>query len=748
MALLPSTEVIPTDEQLATGDHRNADGPAQQDQQEGDQKLSTPEQAAELLSKYWAANKDTAELWTVLGDKSREFHDALTRKGFYALYRMIYSMFFGMTPTTNEYDYSTHTVSFAGEDGEEVELNINEIRSFCDQVVTMVTGTRPAFQAVATNNDYQTMSQVMSSDAVVQYFYANAFNEMKERAVVDREVRYGKAFSHLQWDVDGGRTVKVKQPPISKPGIGDLPQPDVEQKTGNIRITAKYHWDVVCEPYKSEYEDHLWRLVSEDDIDKWEAMARFPLYADAISESSHPGDPYETHKPGWDPSAKLSSDACSVRVFYHARASALPNGRHVVFINNVAVYDDDLPIEEIPVYPLISCEMDRTCFGVSDIWNLIPAEQMMNAALSDMATNIDAFGRPPLALTEGTDIDLDSLANGQTLLFVPPNAQMPQAVKFPTIPDVTPHMIKMMREFKMSSVGSNAVARGDTSSEITSGAHAALYSQQAVQNQSPRQLGLDLFRERLANGCLKLLQRFGEHPQLVAIVGVDERPYMEEFKADQWNGIQRVTMKTVNPALRTVAGRMQVVEMLRDWPGQPLKDPQRIVDLIVTGQMKPLLDPMRVVELAARYENEMLLQGPPTQQIPGEPDPVTGVPSQDEVVQNVRALVTDNVATHIIAHLEVLYSPMARKNPAVRNAVMVHIQEHMRVARMSDPMLAQIVGNPPPETGMQPPDKGDDGSGPNQKDVKNAVNAAKSPTGEDDSKGAMLPKPAQPPTGA
>lgn len=744
MQLPQSLEVEPDAQQLAEGDFRQ--NGEQDAESESEDQLSTAEEAAELLKQYWAAEKDGPTLWKTLRDKSGDYHDVLTRRGFYAVYRLLFSMFYGMTPSTAEWDYSSHTVSFAGEDGEEVELNINEIRSFVDQITTMVTQTRPAFQAVATNSDYQTMSQVMSSDMVVQYFYANAYNEMKERAVVDREVRYGKAFSHLQWDVDGGRKVEVPQPDLQTPQ-GPIKRDPVTEKSGNIRVTSKYLWDVVSEPYKSEYEEHVWRLVKEEDMDKWEAMARFPMYAQQISDSKNPGDPWESFKPGWDPSKKISEDACSVHVFYHAQTGALPNGRHVIFINDVMVYSEDLPIEEIPVYALISCEMDQTCFGVSDIWNLIPAEQMMNAALSDMATNIDAFGRPPLAMTEGTDIDLDSLANGQTVLFVPPNAILPQAVKFPSIPEVTPRMVEMMREFKMSSVGSNAVARGDTSSDITSGAHAALYSQQAVQNQSPRQLSLDLHRERIANGMLKLLQKFGKHPQIVAICGVDERPYMEEFKSDQWSGIQRVTMKTVNPALRTVAGRLQIVEMLRDWPGQPLKDPQRIIELITTGQMKPLIDPMRIVELSARWENERLLEGPPTQEVPGEPDPTTGVPAMETVVPDIRALVTDNVATHIIAHLEVLYSPMARKNPAVREAVMTHIQEHMRVARMSDPMLSQILGNPAPDTGMQPSEPGANGSGPSDKDVKGAVNAASKP-GEDDSKGAGIPKPAQPPAGA
>jgi hypothetical protein len=739
-------EIEPTAQQLAEGDFTGPLGGEGQPDGETDEEFSTAEEAAELIQQYWAA-KEPEEVWKSCQAFAEEFHEALNRRGFYAVGRLLYSMFYGMTPQAGgEFDYTTNTVSFAGEDGEQVELNINELRSFTDQIVTMVTKTRPAFQAVATNTDYQTLSQVQSSDTVVQYFYANAYNEFKERSTVDKEVRYGKSYSVVQWDSDGGRMIEVPQT-VDAPDVGALPAKPTKEKTGDIRIASKYFWDVVCDPYRSETEEHLWRFVREDDVDKWEAMARWPLYAQRISDSKNPGDQWESFKPGWDPSAKKSPDACARHTFYHAQTAALPAGRKITFINDVPVEAVDLPIDEIPVYPFISCEMDRTCFGVSDLWNIVPAEMMMNACLSDMATNIDAFGRPPLVMTEGTDIDLDSLANGQTVLFKPPGTDDPAPVKFPAVPDITARMVEIMRALKMSVSGSNAVARGDTSSNITSGAHAALYSQTAVENQNPRQLALDLHRERVANGILKLLKKFGKHPQLVAIAGVNERPYMDEFSSDQWEGIQRVTMKTVNPALRTVAGRLQIVEMLRDWPGQPLQDPQRIIDLISTGQMAPLFDPVRVVELAVRAENEFLLQGPPVQQIPGAPDPMTGMPGMPEmVIEQCRALVTDNVAKHIIAHLEVLYSPAAKKNPAIKEAVMTHIQEHMRVARMSDPMLASIIGNPDPMMGLTPEQPGNDGSGPSDKDVKGAVSATK-PPGEDDSKGGGIPKPADAPAG-
>src|SRR6202008_1974623 len=132
-------------------------------------------------------------------------------------------------------------------------------------------------------------------------------------------------------------------------------------------------------------------------------------------------------------------------------------------------------------------------------------------------------------------------------------------------------------------------------------------------------------------------------------------------------GVQRVVIKTANPLLRTTAGRIQVCEMLRDWPGAPLSDPTAIVELLTSGTMKPMYASTRSLELRIRRENELLAAGPPTQDVPsgeidpmtGQPavDPVTGQPKTKKTVPTVPVLATDHATKHIIGHLEVLSSP-------------------------------------------------------------------------------------------
>lgn len=717
---------------------------------------STEAEAKEFLAKYWAAEQDPEALWTTLVDKEREFMDAFNRRGFFNVTRLSYSTYFGTSNTGSAYgNWQTQSLSYGGENGELVEFSVNEYRSFIDQILTMVCKNRPAFQAQAINTDFKSLAQVESSDTLVKYYYDEVFGERKEREVVRIEELYGKAYSHVSWDPDGGNIVEFDEQIPSGHGPITVKK---QGRAGKMNITRCYPWDVICEPYRSEHDAHIWRLIIEPRRSKVEMQARFPLFAKQIEESELVPSLYEYSIPGSDPLAQEAEGLASIRVFYHERTMALPEGRYCIYVNSVRVSDEALPIESIPLVPYFSCELHGTSFGISDLWNLIPIEQIQNQVMSDIATNLESFGRPSLALVEGSDVDIDALANGQKIVFVPPGKDnVPQPIKFPEMPAMSLKAVELFRTLRQSISGLNAIARGDTSTNVTSGAHAALYSQIAVEAQSDRALALDLHRERIGNLIVMFLKQFAKHPQLVAVAGLDERAYLQYFQAKDYSGIQRVKIVTANPMMKTQAGRLQLVDLLKNFPGMPFKDPQQIVELVTSGQFKPLISSTRTAELRIRAENEKLLMGPPVTQIPGPPDPMTGQPSQVSTVDTVPVLATDNATAHIFGHLEVLNGPAAMNDPTISGAVLTHILQHIQQSRSGDAYLAGLIGNPPPEQMVAPgmpaqqqPQMGGDQAatkgGPSETTVKRAGEASTPPDERDDSVSA-LPTPSEPPAG-
>lgn len=742
---------------LKEADHTANEAPPEPLNQED---FADAEEVKQYLNEYWAAEKDPKKLWATLADKEQEFFDAFARRGMFNITRLSFSQYFGTTTSTGVIgQWQTQSIAYGGENQELIEFSVNEYRSFVDQIINMACKNRPAFQAQAVNTDYKSLAQIEASDTMVTYFYEDSYGERKEREVVKIESLYGKSYTHITWDPDDGEIIEYTDQIPSEYGPVTVQK---KGRAGKLIINRHYPWDVVCEPYRSEHDDHLWREIIMPKRAKVEMQARWPLYAKQIEQSTLVPSLYEYSIPGSDPMQQEPEGLAAVRIFYHAKTMALPEGRWCIFVNDVLVQDAPLPIDVIPVIPYMSCELHGTSFGISDLWNLIPLEQMQNQVMSDMATNLEAFGRPPLALVEGSDIDIDALANGQKIVFVPPGKDFePKPIKFPEMPAFTLKAIDLFRHYKQSLSGLNAIARGDTSTNITSGAHAALYSQIAVEAQSDRQLALDLHRERNGNVIIEYLKKWAKHPQLVAVAGIDERSYMQYFQSKDWDGIHRVKIKTANPMLKTQSGRIQLVDLLKDFPGEPFKDPQQIIELIVSGQFKPMYSTTRTAEMRIRMENEKLLQSPQVQELPGQVDPNTGLlgPSQKSVPA-VPVLITDNATAHIFGHLEVLNSPAAMNDPNILGAVLAHIAQHVDMARNGDGYLAQLINNPPPAQAGAPvqppggaphpnggPQPGTSGRGPSQSAVGQALKATASPDTADDSV-SSLPKPATPPPNA
>lgn len=713
---------------------------------------SEVEDVATILSGYWA-NKDGDELYGILRQKEEEFYTAAERRGLVPMCRTSYAQYYGLSNSSNSGPsggFESQTISFEGENGELLAITINEFRSYCDQIFNMTTKNRPSFEAQAVNTDADSLSGVEAANQYLQYYFEQTYGERKEHEVVKIEGLHGKGWTHIEWDPDGGPDVQIDTQVPGPPEAGGAPLTAKETvKSGEFIISALPWWRVIAEPYRSEFDIHLWRMVVFT-RSKWEMIARYPIKAKEIEGAGYEGSSREFAFPGSDPARRDSDDMLTCRIFYHARSGAVPRGRKVLFVGSVMVADEDLPIDDIPLIDLMSCELQGTSFGMSDLWNLIPLNQLKAQIMSDVATNIEAFGRPPLVLTEGSDIDLDALANGQKVVFKPRDTDDPAPMKFPQIPDVTFKVFDLLRTLEQSISGLNAVFRGEPQSNITSGAMAALFDNRAIENQSPRQAALDLMRERIGNVLLQYLKRYATHPQLVAIAGEDERGYIESFTKEDLAGVHRVVVKTANPMLRSQAGRMQLAEILRQWPGQPISDPAQIIALITTGQWKPMYQETRASQLHIKTENEELMKGPPIQQVEQPPDPLTGMPTPPkQVVSTVAAVATENARDHIMGHLEVYYSPLAQRNPAVKDACMAHILDHVDVARNNDPYLAQILGLPAPQSAMQPAQDPNQGKpGQDQGPGASPSSDASSPDQTDDSFGAQVPKPAKPPAQA
>jgi hypothetical protein len=423
-------------------------------------------------------------------------------------------------------------------------------------------------------------------------------------------------------------------------------------------------------------------------------------------------------------------DKVTVEHFYHARTSAMPDGRYAVFAGDVLLMDGPLPEETIPLDPFCPGHHIGTSLGYADSWDLLPIAQMVDELLSSTATNLANFGRQTIWTPNGTDLDIKSLANGSRWLQTS-TEQKPETILLAAVPEPIKWFLGLLGEKEQSLSGLNSVVRGQPSANITSGQMAALFHSIAIEFNGALQFSVDEHRTRVANRLLSLVKRYAKGPFLVQVAGEDERSYMASFDVDKLSGFDRVVMKTVNPMSRSVPGRLEIFDRIIKLPTH---ERARATELIRTGVWKDATDIAAKRAMRIQWENEEMLAG----RVP----PV---------------LMTDNreMQAELLEHLKLLDSPATRgDDPTVAQAVRKHCEEHWAAWRSTPPdvcaslgiplhpMMAQMMGM----SGMGGKPDNDNGKPPVSGKPSN--DNGRESRARDEATGVALPKPAEPPPGS
>lgn len=742
---------------------------------EGEARLSASLEVAEMEAQaaieirrgYWAA-KPGREVIAELRKKEEAFVAAAEARGFINMSRIQRAQYYGMDPAgMNSGIGDTQQIGFDGEDGEQVRFRIGETRSFAKQLFTMALAQRPAFQAIAANTDYDALAQVETGDQVVTYFYNAKYGEKKERAALERAGLFGLAWTVLAWDREAGKPMPPPADPMPAtpaapaPGgeqaadpaaaapaidpstvINKQPAPVKPQRTGDMFIRVKPWWQCFHEPLVEDFDDHLWWGFRER-RSRWELMKTFPDHVDALRKAQS-SDSIAQRFSGLE-EIDQNDDMLWVRHWFHVDCGSLESGRYLIYVNGVddplnepaAPSDVDptrapwVPIQYndgLPCVPMRPDDFIGTAFGYSNVWDMCSINQMLDQIVSDCASNISTFGRQTIVTEEGTEWNLQAIADGHRWLTKPANAKNPEALMYAAVPEASKWFLEYLESKFQSLSGLNSVVRGDPSKNISSGTMAALFHSIAIEFNSALQAAIDDHRERVANKILSMLKQFAEAPLVAEIAGIDERPYLQSFKRDSLLGLDKVVIKTANPMMRTQAGRTEIAQMLlqlKDAEGRSLiQTPEQLIEVLVSGQLKPLYKGPRGKLLRIAWENEELVRLGTTPVSPantnakpwveevvppplGLPPPPPGSPPKTiKYVPGVRAMVYDDPEKHINEHLTLLSSRQAAQNAQLVGTVLAHIDDHMRVWREMDPALAAMLKIPPPPQPAMLPNPG------------------------------------------
>lgn len=576
---------------------------------------------------YWAMwlGKDLAQ---ALDDKQRAYFETARNRGLIAFWIIAYAAHHGLTPQDLR-DFATQQIGFEGNELEMLRFHINVTRSYARHTSIMALGEKPAFKAMVVNSDHKSQVKAELADKIVNSLYQR-YSEDRDGEVAESDGVFGMGGTHYRWDFKGGDQVKVPVPvmePVTDPQtgmpvIGDDGKPAQQQrinpktgaplthnvpaKSGAPVVTTVYPWCLVQETRQSG--EPLWNLVRSTES-KWNLTAEYPDKRDAILALTTASDMYDFGQLFRLEELEFANkDLITVKHFYHARCTALEEGRYVVMVGDIVLWDGPCPTKSgLPIATMRSSTFIETTFGYCDGWDGLAISQALNQVNSDELTNYANYGRQSVAYEKGTNVTYNGLVKG-TAFEVPAGTggRMPVALQMTAIPATLPNLKQYLHTQLDHIYGSNPTARGEPEANVRSGEMAALLDSIALRYQSYRQQAARKFRIRGATIILDMIERYGETPFLVDITGVEDRSYVAEFTKDDLSGVERITMDVVSPLMQSISGRWQMYSLLKDLPPE-----QRAAayELIATGDTSLFVRKDRTSEMQVRRENEDLVTG-------------------------------------------------------------------------------------------------------------------------------------------
>ena len=654
--------------------------------------------------KYFAA-KEAKETADTLLSRANAWYNELDSNGYLDKVKTMWAAYHGAYFS----DFNGgHSLSFSGEQGELVNLAVNHIHNFATIMVNMVTATRPAMQAKATNTDHKSLIQTKLANSLLEYYMREKRLEQYLRLATIYAVVLGSGYIKLEWNATSGEIydyiddeyemetdketgeTSVKMDEDGEPIVKREGAPIYE---GDVDFMNMSPFDVVFDVSRED-QKHDW-VLCRTFKNRFDLIAKYPeLETEILAVSTKD----ELKNNYIDTFMFDQTDLIAIYEFYHRETEAMPDGRYLLFVSPSAVLiDSPMPYRRLPVYRVSDGEILGTPFGYTPLFDVLPIQDAINSLYSTVLTNQNAFGVQNILVPRGADVSISELAGG--LNIVEANMQFGE-IKPMNLTQTPPEIFNFIDKLESAAEtisGMNSVARGNPEASLKSGSALALVQSQALQYISGLQQSYVQLIEDVGTGLLTMLRDFAEVPRVAMIVGIKDRSKLKEFTGDDLSNVNRVMVDIGNPLARTTAGRVEMAEQMLQMG--IIKNPEQYEMVLTTGKLDVMTEDTMSELFLIRKENESLIEN-----------------------KEILVAITDDHAKHIREHKSVIADPDLRMDADLLQRTTHHIQEHIEALRSVDPDLLAIIGeqplgprggNPANQPGQQgPPDASMQGQAP------------------------------------
>lgn len=615
-----------------------------------------------MSDKYFASEEEVSKTVSVLKKKADDWFNGLENYRYLDKIRRSWNSYHG-----NFYEDS-HSVNFGGERGELTNIAINHYRNIAEHIKTMITASRPAFQAKAVNTDVQSQDQTYLANGLLEYYMRDKRLEVYLKRAVEYAIVMGSGFIKMEWNATSGKIYDYIEPVADQ--FGNTPDKGFPIYEGDVEFKNLSPLDVVFDGTKETSQEHDW-VLTRTFKNKFDLAAKYPEMAEKITAMKSKSDlnKYRVSIAAYDETSDVP-----VYEFFHKRTESMPNGRYVMYLDEeVILFDSPMPYRKLPVYRISPADILGTPYGYSSMFDLLPIQDSVNSLYSVVLTNQNAFGVQSILNPKGNDVRVNQLDGGMNFIEYNPivaggMSGKPESLNLTNTPAEIFNFIQMLEKAMETVSGINSVVRGNPEASLKSGNALALVQSQALQFVSGLQQSYIMLIEDIGTGLIQLLQDFASVPRIAEISGKTNRSKMREFRGNDLNSINRVVVDVGNALAQTAAGRTQMADNLIQMG--LITTPEDYLSVISTGRLDVMTEEGVNQNILIKAENERLVEG----------------------TSDVIATWLDKHSLHIKHHMSIIADPDLRLDEELVSRTMSHIQEHITLLRETDPAQLAMIG--------------------------------------------------------
>lgn len=634
---------------------------------------NTGEQAQNYSAYFASVSGD--DIAKELQAKVDDYYNYIISANLVELWRRSYRAYYGMRQNVGATGWGVFEVGDVkpgGDQGEITRIKVNQFSNLITHQLSMTIGQRPALECRAQNSDADSLISAKLGDGIVEYFMRERKIERNYFTAIETACVLSEGYVVLGWNPTAGKEYG------RGPNGSILYDGDLEAKN----FTP---FQVIKDVNKNSDDEQLW-YITHSARNKYDLMAKYPELANEIDQvrADNTTSNYRTFA---DPSkiiantsfGTVDSDDIPYMEFYHKKTDALPQGRYTIFIDgDIKLFDGPLPFRDVPVYRVSPRNILGTPFGWAAAFDVLALQELLDKLYTIVSSNVLGSGVQNFWSPPNNNIMVSQLGGNRSLIESMVKPEVLQLLQ--TAPEVY-NYINKIESVMETLMGVSAINRGDIPSSDMSGSAMAFMASQAINFNSQLSASANQLLESLGTGMIQILADFAATPRMASIVGKQNQPEMREYVGRDLSGINNVVCDATSALSKTTAGKISIADNLLK--AGMIQTTQEYLTLIETGNMEPLTRGPVMENFLIQQENEWMLSNKP-----------------------VSVLRIDNHAQHIQEHKTVLSSPSSRQNPALVNAVLMHITAHEKAQQdmqQNDPAYLAATKQPPLPYPQPPP---------------------------------------------